>query len=910
MDNVGFVKTKIVVPQLISSLIERPALIGRISKGEDKKVTTIVAPAGYGKSTLLTMWAKQLDDNVAWLSLDKFDNDPDLFIRYLLTSIAVVWPDFGQELFSQIRSPAPLDHRTILVEMINEILERDSRLYLVLDDFQYISDEQVLDLVCYLVDYLPHEMHMVIASREAVPICKPRMRFSGELNEIDQSDLIFESEEAHRYLLQSFGEEINQNKLPAIMAKTEGWITGLKLITLLADETEGLYAVLDRLSGSNRFIDEYFFEEVFQKQQTDIQVFLMRTGLLDKFSAALCDDILDQENSRSILSGLESSGLFLIPLDIKREWFRYHHLFSDFLSSQDQSQEEKFRIHRKAAEWYAANDLDEDAIKNFLAIGDYENTLKIIEKNVIRYWGKGRFQPLKNWIKHIPMGMLDKYPVVVMAKAWLTFLDGEYKKAFEIIEGLDICAAEESTPDEEYRRLIGRYLTIKSHLSVVRYDPSLTLSLAQEVIPYRSVLDPFWLAYHYLTLSWVYENSGDVEQAISCRRKAFDVSKDSSNGIIPGSISALFFSIYLYSLGRFDECQNLCEEGLSYYQQVRFLKNYHGIHHILMGSIAFHRRLYEEAEIRLELGIQLIERDSDEIWLIDSLYLLSLVKLERKNCTEAQTIRQRMSNIFHKSEIQELIIGHYQVVDRSLQLILDQAVDWKPDENKNYVENYSSSRYQNRLAGPHRNQFYCNDTPFLFSFEFERITFIKALLVKGELHQAKEWVLKWGGDFQNSLRSYEKARFFSLSGKVFFKLGLQEQAANYLMEFIHVTKKGDFIQLIHETKPLLNEIFLENQAIENKDNRNLNWMMINEFLEEYHIGQKLEEQHCKKESVLTPREQEIALLASKGMQNSEIAVALVISENTVRTHIKNINKKVEAKNRAHMIAQCLRLDLI
>ncbi len=910
MDNVGFVKTKIVVPQLISSLIERPALINRISKAEDKKLTTIVAPAGYGKSTLLIMWANQLEDDVAWFSLDRFDNDPDLFIRYLLASIAAVWPDFGQELLSQIRSPAPLDHRTILVEMINEILERDSRLYLVLDDFQYVSDEQVLDLVCYLVDYLPNEMHMVIASREAVPVCKPKMRFSGELNEIHQSDLRFESEEAHRYLLKSFGEEIDQKKIPAIMAKTEGWITGLKLITLLADETEDLYAVLERLSGSDRFIDEYFFEEVFQKQQTDIQVFLMRTGLLDKFSAALCDKLLDREDSRSILSVLESSGLFLIPLDIKREWFRYHHLFSEFLSRQDQSQQEKFKIHRKAAEWYAAHDLEEDAIKNYLAIGDYENTLKLIEKNVIRYWGKGRFQPLKNWIKKIPIDMLDEYPVVVMAKAWLTFLGGDYQKAFQLIEELDISVAEESTPDEEYLSMVGRYLTIKSHLSVVRYDPQLTLSLAQEAIPYRSVLDPFWLAYHYLTLSWVYENSGDAEQAISCRRKAFDVSKNSSNGIIPGSISALFFSIYLYSLGRFDECQDLCEEALSYYQQVRFLKNYHGIHHILMGSIAFHRRHFEEAEIRLELGIQLIERDSDEIWLIDSLFMLTRVEWERQNCAEARKIAQRLRNIFLKSEIQDLIKDHYQVVDRNLQLILDQAVDWKLDENEFNVENYSSSRYQNRLAGPHRNQFYCNDTPILFSFEFERITSIQVLLMKGKLHQAKECILRWSEDFQNSLRLYDKARFYAVSSEVFFQLDLPEQAADYLMEFIRVSSKWEFTQLIHETEPLLNKVFLEDQILEIKNNQNLNWKMINGFLEEYNIGRKPEAMRFKKESVLTPREQEIALLASKGMQNSEIAAALVISENTVRTHIKNINKKVEAKNRAHMIAQCLRLDLI
>jgi len=333
--------TKIIIPPTRSELVPRPRLIAKLNEGLNHKLILISATAGFGKTTLVTDWLnkgrlkdkidKQYHDRIAWLSLDAEDNDPARFLNYLIAAIQNVDPDLGKSAQVMTQSPYPPPPKVLLTSLINDIAATSPAFVLIIDDYHSIQNLAIHQQLGFLIEHQPTQMCLIILTREDPLLPLPQLRAAGEMVEIRQNDLRFSLEECGKFLQEVMGLNLSSSDVNALERRTEGWIAGLQLAALSVKESEDYQDYIRAFSGSNRFILDYLVEEVFTHQSAEVQDFLLKTSILNKLSAPLCETVSAVTNCQDLLLSLEQSNLFLIPLDQSRTWYRYHQLFADLL---------------------------------------------------------------------------------------------------------------------------------------------------------------------------------------------------------------------------------------------------------------------------------------------------------------------------------------------------------------------------------------------------------------------------------------------------------------------------------------------------------------------------------------------------------------------------------------------------
>ncbi len=368
----------------------RPQLLEKLKEGSQKPLTLISAPAGYGKTILLAEWIDILQKAetsnswaICWLSLDASDNDPMRFLAYLTAALEKVNPGVSAETQEHIRSSVSLFPRTPLAILLNDLQELDQSVLLVLDDYQFIDNPAIHDGIAFLLEHLPENVHVVIATRSDPPIPLSRLRARGQLSEIRADDLRFAPVEATCFLNQVFGLELTQEQIIKLENRTEGWIAGLQLAGVSMQGRLDIPQFIEAFSGSHRFIMDYLAEEALGRQPLEVQTYLLQTSILGRLNDSLCDFVLNAHsgkrasgsqvsheypvntNNKQIrLAALENMGLFIVPLDDERVWYRYHHLFADLLHIrlQDISPELVSRLHQRASTWFEKHGETEEAI--------------------------------------------------------------------------------------------------------------------------------------------------------------------------------------------------------------------------------------------------------------------------------------------------------------------------------------------------------------------------------------------------------------------------------------------------------------------------------------------------------------------------------------------------------------------
>src|SRR6266699_1990124 len=325
--------TKLYIPRLRPNVVSRPRLLERLNKGLHRNLTLIAAPAGFGKTTLVSAWVAGCDRPVAWLSLDEGDSDPILFLTYLVAALQRIAPTIGEGVSGVLQSPQPPPTVTILTALLNEITTIPDHFVLVLDDYHVIDAQPVDQALTYLVDHLPPQMHLVIATREDPQLPLARLRVGGHLTEVRAGDLRFTPSEAAEFLNQGMGLNLSAEDIVALETRTEGWIAGLHLAALSLQGKQDATGFIKSFTGSHHFVLDYLVEEVLGQQSELVQTFLLRTSILDRFCGPLCDAVLmdPSVSGQETLEYLEHANLFLVPLDNERRWYRYHPLFADLL---------------------------------------------------------------------------------------------------------------------------------------------------------------------------------------------------------------------------------------------------------------------------------------------------------------------------------------------------------------------------------------------------------------------------------------------------------------------------------------------------------------------------------------------------------------------------------------------------
>jgi LuxR family transcriptional regulator, maltose regulon positive regulatory protein len=411
--------TKLTIPSTRSDIVLRPRLFNKLEASKDYPLTLLAAPAGSGKTVVLSAWAHQ-QQSASWVSLDSGDNDPVQFWSYVLAALDTLFPDLGIVPLSMLQSEQPASIETVLILVINTLnaLQRES--LLILDDYHSVETPSIHRGLSFLLDHLPTRFHLVIASRTDPPLPLSRLRARHQLVESRIDDLRFSLVEAATFLNDTMGLHLTADDIAALETRTEGWIAGLQLAALSLQGREDVATFVSAFTGSHRYIVDYLAEEVLGQQPEDIRTFLLYTSLLERLNGPLCDAVTGQSNGQIMLEQLEQANLFLLPLDDKRYWFRYHHLFAEALQFRlNQARPGLLPIlYQRASTWFESYGFISEAINYALAAHDFERAATLIEPILHQMFNHGTHVTVRHWLQALPEEVLYARPSLCLQYAW------------------------------------------------------------------------------------------------------------------------------------------------------------------------------------------------------------------------------------------------------------------------------------------------------------------------------------------------------------------------------------------------------------------------------------------------------------------------------------------------------------
>lgn len=530
---VHLLETKLFVPRRRSGFVPREGLIARLNRGAESRLTLISAPAGFGKTTLLAEWLnadRAGSMQTAWLSLDESDNHPATFWTYLIGAIQTVCPGVGASTRDLLQAdPAAIEGS--LAGLLNEISSSSCEFVLVLDDYHVIEARPIHDGIAFMLDHMPPTMHLFITSRADPPLPFARLRARGQMTEIRAADLRFTADEAAAFLNNTMGLSLSAQDVASLEARTEGWIAGLQLAALSLQGRTDIAGFIAEFAGDDRYIVDYLVEEVLERQPPAVRQFLLQTSILDRLSGPLCDALTESEGGRATLEALERGNLFVVPLDDKRQWYRYHHLFADVLRAHllEEQPDSAPALHARASRWFERNDQSAHAIRHALAAGDFARAAALIEIVFPEMLRHRQDVTLGTWLQALPDELIRLRPVlstgyvgVLLHRGAIETVEGHLidaeqglDTAIHVDRGLDAPSGTAVYVDEEqFRdlpRMIALYRAGYSQLIGNLSDTTKYARLALELMPEDHPLRGGAMALLGLAL-W---SSGDLEGAYS-----------------------------------------------------------------------------------------------------------------------------------------------------------------------------------------------------------------------------------------------------------------------------------------------------------------------------------------------------------------------------------------------------------
>src|SRR2546421_8278505 len=486
--------TNLYIPRLRPNVVSRPRLMEQLNEGLYRKLTLIAAPAGFGKTTLVSAWVAGCDRQVAWLSLDKGESDPTLFLTYLVAALQTIAPTIGEGVLGVLQSPQPPPIASILTTLLNEINTISDQFILVLDDYHVLEAKAVDQALTYLVEHLPPQMHLVIATREDPHLPLARLRAMEHLTELRAADLRFTPSETAAFLNQVMDLHLSAEDIARLARRTEGWIAGLQLAAISLQGQQDATGFITSFTGSHQFVLDYLLEEVLQRQEEHIQTFLLHTSILDRFCGPLCDAVvLDPSISgQATLAYLERANLFLVPLDDERRWYRYHHLFAELLrqrlrqslaSSSGDVESQVNALHIRASQWFEDQGLDIEAFHHAAAAHDIERAERLIDGRGIPLHFRGAVMAILDWLDSLPESVLNARPSLWMRYASLLLVNGHTTGVEEKLQAAEV-ALQGAELNDRTRNMIGQIASARAVLALTRYQVETMIAQSRRALEY------------------------------------------------------------------------------------------------------------------------------------------------------------------------------------------------------------------------------------------------------------------------------------------------------------------------------------------------------------------------------------------------------------------------------------------
>ena len=529
----ALLETKFYVPRPRDGLVLRRRLGERLDRGAGSRLVLVSAPAGFGKTTLLAGWLAGSAGagggrRAAWLSLDRGDNDPASFWAYVIGALRTVVSGIGESALALLRAPGPPPAEVVLTVLLNDLAAVAGDIVLVLDDYHVIDAPLVQGGMGFLLDHLPPRLHVVIASRADPVLPLARLRARGELAEIRAADLRFTAQEAAAYLNGMMGLELTVRDVAVLEGRTEGWIAALQLAALSMQGRADVAGFIAGFAGDDRYVVDYLAEEVLQRQPGRVQAFLLQTSILGRLSGPLCDAVTGQGGGKAMLEALDRGNLFLVPLDDRRRWYRYHHLFADVLQARllDEQPGQVPELHRRASGWYERSGEQSAAISHALAAGDFERAADLVELAIPAMRRTRQEATIFSWLRALPDGVVRDRPVLSVGLAGALLAGGEFdgveSRLRDAERRLDTAAgAGQGSParsaemavagEEEYRRLPAGIELYRAALALSRGDRPGTVRHARRVLDVAVAEDHLSRAGAAGLMGLAFWASGDLE---------------------------------------------------------------------------------------------------------------------------------------------------------------------------------------------------------------------------------------------------------------------------------------------------------------------------------------------------------------------------------------------------------------
>jgi len=522
--------TKLRAPRPRAQVVPRPQLTERLQQGAAGALTLLSAPAGFGKTTLLAQWLAESGRSAAWLSLEPEDNEPVRFLSYLIAALQTLDPHIGTTTLSLLHTPQPAPPETILALLINELEQRERGAFiLVLDDYHVITAEPLHRALSFLLEHLPPQMHLILATRADPPLPLARLRARSQLTELRALELRFRSAEADVFLEQVMGLRLAPSDVATLQTRTEGWIAGLQLAALSLRGRADIPAFLAAFTGSHHFVLDYLSDEVLTRQPAEVQAFLLRTSILEHLSGPLCEAVTEQGGGQAMLEALEKANLFVVALDEERGWYRYHQLFAEVLHNRLRQAEPTLvpELHGRASLWYERQGLAVEAVQHAFAASDVERAASLVERIGMQVGYRGQVHTLLGWLNALPDVLVRTRPALCIAHALTLIFTGQMEEAEARLRDAESCI-QVDMPVAQTRAIRGQVTVIRGNIARYRGDlaRSVTLSLqALELLSETEIMRAGAQVY----AAQAYLVSGDVTSASERRAASAVQSARASN---------------------------------------------------------------------------------------------------------------------------------------------------------------------------------------------------------------------------------------------------------------------------------------------------------------------------------------------------------------------------------------------
>ncbi len=908
--DVSFLKTKIYIPPVRTERVLRPRLVERLKAGFDRKLTLISAPAGFGKTTLLSECAALCGHPVAWVSLDKGDNEPVQFWTYVVAALQTIphlkGTELGQAVLAIFRSSQPPPMETLLSGLINELVEVTEPFVLILDDLHQITNPQINDALALLLDNQPPQMHLVISSRADPPWPLARWRASGQIMELRTDDLRFTSAEAAAFLNDVMELDLSAADIAALDARTEGWIAGLQLAALalqgtLSMEDRDAQSFLKTFRGSHRFVLDYLVEEVLEHQSSELQEFLLQTSILERLTAPLCDAVRfgtaeAPGSSQSILERLERANLFLVPLDDGRRWYRYHHLFADLLRSRLEQTllDQVPMLHLRASHWHEQNGQIAEAVGHALLIPDAKRVAYLIEGNALAILERGELTTLVGWLDALPEDVVRSHPWLCVAYAWVLVYTGQ----LDIVESYLRDA--EQAPGSPTRHIAGHIAAIRAYATDLAGDKHGTAEFAREALEYLPEADlrTRGLAMSLLipALYW----SGDPAAADEIIDQAISISRTSDDSLVAVRVLCELAELQL-ARGQLHRTVATCHEALQladdHSRRGGWRLPVTGHAHTLLGLVLAEWNDLEPALRHARESVELCNRWKQAENLVHSYVSLSVVLQAMGDPVGA------LAAFREARQVASGISDYYADYMAAHQARLFLAQDNLPAASR------WAASWEGKLP---------SDEKLAFWREHEFFVLVRVLIAQGRqqtassLDEALAW-LSWLLQEAEKTGAWKRALLaLVLQAMALQAQGKDKEALAALARALALGEPEGYVRSFIDEGPqmgrLLRQAVMQGicvdyagkllAALEEEATRTTTPLAISEG-----AWPPLVEP-------LSPREAEVLRLLTTHLSHTEMAEELVVSVNTVRSHLKSIYSKLDAHSRMEAVERARGLGLL